>query len=83
MPERGHVHSFAKGKATRIDQCHFTLVVRPCSDCGETVEVEVPRDFHKNPMQVVFAREDCAVCRRLTYGIEPASWGATQSHREG
>jgi hypothetical protein len=73
--DRAHKHTYAK-RQTRVDQCHFVLAIRVCKDCGETVETEVERDFVRNPLQICFAREDCARCRRLAYGIEPASWGA-------
>jgi hypothetical protein len=73
--DRAHKHTWAKRKV-HVDQCHYVLVIRTCSECGMTDETEVERDFHKNPLQICFAREDCGPCRRLAYGIEPASWGA-------
>jgi hypothetical protein len=77
VSERAHKHTFSKHQV-RVDFCHYVIVQRFCTDkeCDDVVETEVERDFAKNPMQIVFAREDCARCRVLVYGMEPASWGA-------
>jgi len=71
--DRAHKHTFSKHQI-RVDFCHYVIVQRVCTGCEETVETEVERDFAKNPLQVVFARQDCDECRRLLIGNEPASW---------
>ena len=75
MLDRGHVHQWEK-RQLRIDYCHFVLVVRRCADCHASDETEIERDFEANPMQIAFAREDCARGRVLAYGREPESWAA-------
>ena len=73
MSEPDHRHHW--GQAQRRDYCHYVAIERTCKDCGETVvDAELGRDFDQDPLEVTFAREDCARCRELLKGNEPASW---------
>lgn len=70
--DRAHVHAYKNRRY--IDGCHFTTVEKACA-CGAVAHDRVLRDFHLNPLQIVFAREDCPDCRALAKGVEPTSWG--------
>jgi hypothetical protein len=69
-----HVHEF--GRAVHVDHCHYVLVVKRCKECGDVHEVPSQRNFVLNPLQVVFAREDCVSCRARVSdaNLWPASW---------
>jgi hypothetical protein len=71
----GHAHSWAKPYVFR-DHCHYVVIEKTCTICGEVNETASDRDFDLNPLQIAFARQDCARCQILAKGHEPASWGA-------
>lgn len=73
MGEPDHQHHWSTRKLR--DHCHYKSVERDCLDCGETVVDDIEaRDFDADPLQTAFAREDCASCRQMLEGREPASW---------
>ncbi|HTE61059.1 MAG TPA: hypothetical protein VK631_11970 [Solirubrobacteraceae bacterium] len=72
MTEVGHVHDW--GSKRFVDHCHWVGIEKTCKGCGEVREDASERDFDLNPLQIAFARRDCARCRALTKGKEPASW---------
>lgn len=77
MPrENGHVCVFDPRSKRFIDFCHYTEIEQRCKECKGVTRTETPRDFHLNPMQISFARQDCEECRAAVVGIEPASWHA-------
>jgi hypothetical protein len=73
--EIGHVHAW--GAKRFIDHCHYVAVEQTCKDCGHTRAVISDRNFDLNPLQIAYARQDCAHCRVLAKGHEPASWHVT------
>jgi len=82
MSDNGHVHEWQKPYVYR-DFCHYSVVEKTCKECGDVHEDVVERDFDLNPLQITFARQDCAACRVAVKGNEPASWQAsTRDHRE-
>jgi hypothetical protein len=72
MSDNGHVHTW--GSKRWIDHCHYVVIEKTCKECGAVHEVASDPDFDLNPLQVAFAREDCAICRIQLKGREPASW---------
>lgn len=72
MSEIGHVHEWSPKRY--VDHCHYEVAERVCVGCGDVNELSLERDFDLNPLQIAFARQDCARCRDLLGGIEPASW---------
>lgn len=59
-----------------IDGCHTVTIAKTCKRCGAEHREVTARDFHLNPLQVAFARQDCERCRQMVKGMEPASWSA-------
>lgn len=74
MRDTGHVCDFDKRRKRFIDGCHYVVIEQTCKECGALHETGSERDFRLNPLQIAFAREDCARCRELAAGVEPASW---------
>lgn len=70
-------HTHAWGAQRFIDFCHYVLVEQDCKVCGQTRQTPSDRNFDLNALQIAFARQDCARCRELTAGREPASWQTT------
>jgi hypothetical protein len=70
----GHVHDYRDKRF--IDQCHFTQIAKTCRECGAVHLDTSMRDFRLNPLQVAFARQDCAVCVAMltAANLTPASW---------
>ena len=72
--ENGHVCTLDPRSKRFIDFCHYTVIEQRCKECHGVTRVEAERDFHLNPLQIAFAREDCERCVALTADIAPASW---------
>jgi hypothetical protein len=78
--EPDHRHDW--GPRRRRDECHYIVIERECRDCREiVVDDHEPRDFD-DFNEIVFAREDCARCRELLTGREPASWSKGEPHAQ-